>query len=605
MINIKRKEDLTMKKVIINTKAANLDEYRYLCEVACEAGATHLMVSQIEPSYWIWDEDRYDPYSNWSIYNATAFKFYVPDKLREFLPEDYAKRNIEMIAKRGDILKEFNLKAAFQGMDPAYLPERVYRKYPDWRGPRCDQARRSRKGYYAPCIDNPEVQEMFVEAFKKICEAAPVEYFKFLTNDSGGGFCWSDNLYPGKNGPSHCMHISSGDRIVSFLDLVQKGASLAGVEAEAGFSEFFKESEIASTAPKLKKGQFITSFTCDGNSVTREIGSRFVAQAHCTCPVPDFIPIVKFVKQAQQVKEDDTCNAVINMTSPNCVEVVTFLKKCYKTLSGGVANRITALNKSASEIVGDKYADKLVEAWEYINDGIELVSHIHCGGHILMLGTIHQRWLTRPFVAFPNELTADEKNYYREFQFQAQEEKNADDMLDLQASKWIAGHSGMMLIYLNFKHSKEYFYTAIDILNQLIETVEEEKAHDYLLILRDRIKMYICLLVNAENVVRFQTVIDATDYNEIPEDKTDIFYEQGDIRMVKVNNIIRSEIDNTLEIISLLMNSKAPLITTADSEQHETIMYFGPELIKDLQHKIEIMENHKYDFTRLYKSYNK
>ena len=166
------------------------------------------------------------------------------------------------------------------------------------------------------------------------------------------------------------------------------------------------------------------------------------------------------------------------MTSPNCVEVVTFLKKCYKTLSG-VANRITALISLLLKLWAINMLCKLVEAWEYINDGIELVSHIHCGGHILLLGTIHQRWLTRPFVAFPNELTADEKNYYREFQFQAQEEKMQTICL-IFASKWIAGHSGMMLIYLNFKHSKEYFYTAIDILNQLIETVEEEKAHDYL-----------------------------------------------------------------------------------------------------------------------------
>jgi hypothetical protein len=117
-------------------------------------------------------------------------------------------------------------------MEPAYLPEQVYRDHPDWRGPRCDQARRARTEYYAPCIDHPQVRAMYVDAVRQLCQAAPFESFNFLTNDSGGGLCWCEGLYPGKNGPMACAKRPIGERIADFLNIFQEGAALAGYEAE-------------------------------------------------------------------------------------------------------------------------------------------------------------------------------------------------------------------------------------------------------------------------------------------------------------------------------------------------------------------------------------
>ena len=81
--------------------------------------------------------------------------------------------------------------------------------------------------------------------------------------------------------------------------------------------------------------------------------------------------------------------------------------------------------------------------------------------------------------------------------------------------------------------------------------------------------------------------------------------EQGDIRYFKVNEIMREEIDNTLEIISLLEQAETPILQTAPSVELETVMTYAPNVVENLKKKITIMENHRRDFTRLYKSYNR
>ncbi len=43
------------------------------------------------------------------------FKVIIPPELKEFLPADYTRKNLDIISKRGTILKELGLKAAFWG----------------------------------------------------------------------------------------------------------------------------------------------------------------------------------------------------------------------------------------------------------------------------------------------------------------------------------------------------------------------------------------------------------------------------------------------------------------------------------------------------------
>lgn len=117
------------------------------------AGATHMMISQLEKSRWRWEEDLSDPYPNWGMLNISLFKLIVPDKLSAYLPKDYADRNYQLMKKYLEIAHRHGLKAALRICEPYYLPEEFYRDHPDWRGPRCDHPRRARAYYYSPCVD--------------------------------------------------------------------------------------------------------------------------------------------------------------------------------------------------------------------------------------------------------------------------------------------------------------------------------------------------------------------------------------------------------------------------------------------------------------------
>ncbi len=114
------------RKTLFSAPTASIEEFRAFAAEAKALGATHVYISDLPKSTWLWDLDRNDPYPNWGMLMSTVFKVVVPPELERFLPADSARRNLEIIRQRGAVLKELGLKAAFSGKEPAYLPETVF-----------------------------------------------------------------------------------------------------------------------------------------------------------------------------------------------------------------------------------------------------------------------------------------------------------------------------------------------------------------------------------------------------------------------------------------------------------------------------------------------
>ena len=592
-----------MRKISVECPTSSIDEYRRLAELACELGATHLSASQVELSMWQWNVNRYDPYPNWSLHRPTIFKFIVPEELKGYLPEDYAKRNLEMLAKRVEILKEFGLKATFNGMEPAYLPEKVYRDHPSWRGPRCDQTRRARTEYYAPCIDNPEMRDIYVRTIGELCKVAPFEHFQMLTNDSGGGLCWNDRLYPGPNGPECCRHIDIGTRVVNFLSMFQEGAALAGLEAEVNTRNIL-EHDVPAVLPKLKKGQSINNRNLHSAIATEIVGFHNYYLDYSN-PIARLTRMSKIADHIQNIQGKDDCNLQLAFRDLDEIDTIRFVKKYYRKMDRGVIGKYTALLDMASAFVGKDNADTLVEVWDTIEKVHDLFEPLETGGHIFVLGTVQQRWLTRPLVAFPGELKPEEKNYYREFQFQAQTEEDADNMLDLQANRWLSGLGGRNLYRMIYNKAMPRMNEAIRKISSLISCAVDEEARKYLTAQTAKFKVWQCIMTNAKNVIAFQFYLDETDYNTPPKDWTYSIGDQGSIRYYSLMELIRSEVDNTIKLIDVLEKAEQPVIHQAVSKEFENVMLLGPDLVEQLKKKINIMEDHRRDIERLYKSFNK
>ena len=603
------KDIVETRRIKVSANTANLDEYRKLAEFAKEMGATHCGADQIEPSMWQWNQDRYDPYPNWSLYRPTLFKYIVPKELKKYLPEDYAKRNLKTLIERGKILKEFGLKATFNGMEPAYLPEQAYREHPEWRGPRCDQTRRARKEYYAPCLDNAEMRRIYVDAVAELCRLVPFETFELMTNDSGGGLCWNPRLYPGMNGPAACYFVPMADRIVNFMSVFQEGAAKAGLpNAEVNLSRYFANDIVENVIPKLKKNQAICGRTAKGKSFSMTIGYMSGHNEH-TFPVAGLSRIVKIAEQLQNVQKNPDCSVNISLRSVYDFDAMRFLRKYFKTkVPQGISGRYLLLNEFASDFVGKEHADELVQAWDNIERAHDFMEHLNTGGHIFTLGTVHQRWLTRPLVGFPGELKPEEKQYYREFQFQAQSEADADNLVDLQGYRWLSGFSSVFaytaLFYQKFAPKVE---SAAKIFKKLIPFAKDKDVAHYLEMQSKKAEMYFCIGRNALHMISYQEILDRTDFTKTPEDTVLEADEQGDIRLYKLHRIHRDEVNNTVRIIRLIESTPEPLLQHAPSDEFETVMTLGTreKVLKDLYKKIEIMENHRRDLLRVYKDYNR
>ena len=585
------------RKILFGAPTSSIEEFRAFATEAKALGATHIYISDLPKSRWLWDLDRSDPYPNWGMLMATIFKVAVPPELQAFLPADYARRNLEIIRQRGAVLRELGLKAAFSGKEPAYLPEAVFRAHPDWRGPRCEHPRRSRHAYYSLCIDRPEVLAMYRKAVAEICRVAPVELFTFLTNDSGSGICWSVSLYPGQNGPAWCRERPYAERVVGFLSAVQDGARDAGLEAEASLnygSGYISQAEIASVIPYLRAGQAINGKAKDGLTPLLTVGNNFYdAWAN---PVIGILQVLRFAGQLEVAAGDDRANVNVSFCEPRSPELFALLREFRRKPFHGMTGRIEAVHAAAAQSVGEDNAEALLGVWEKIDRAVGAVRSM--GGDPLMLvGTVNQRWLTRPLVPFPMELKPEEKDYYRKFQFQANSEEEAADLMNLQGFEMIKGFSGSLL--------------ASNVLNQAIGSLEAaikdlgalgDKVADkiYVDTLRLRLLALKCVYRNARNTIQYQDILDRTDYRHPPKEEN-IYPMEGDQKLREIQNVTRDEIDNANELASLIEGSGIPLVEVAPSAADEDIFLFGPDIVRQLRLKVDTMLRHQLDVYRLYK----
>lgn len=593
-------------KRIWRCDTASLEEFTQLAERAAAAGATHVFVSDLPKSRWQWERDLSDPYPNWGMMHSSIFKVIVPPELQRWLPADYAKKNLEIVVQRCAILKRFGLKAAFSACEPGWLPEEAYQEHPDWRGPRCDHTRRARHAYYSPDIDNPEVLAMYRKAIAELCRQAPIEYFNLLTNDSGGGLCWSLGLYPGPNGPESCRTRGFPARVAGFLSVIQAGAADAGlsnVEVRIGGS--IPENEADAAAPLLGPGQSVQGRTDTGYAPAATVGSFDDFYASNLYPVTGLPQTVKFAEQLSVLKSAraEGQSVVYGFSSLGATELFEICKRQPALQGAGIARRFAILREVAAIQVGEANAEELLAVWNDIAVVVEELSHLSEGGPILLLGGVNQRWLTRPLVPFPLELKAADRDYYRRFQFQAKGEEEAADLMNLQDNWMVKGFAAR--------------YIAEQIFNRALERIEDgrvrcmglsgkttDSAHRAAMeLLGLRLSALGCLVRNAEDVCQYQEILDRTDLTRKPVE-TAIWHLPADPRGMAIREIVRREIDNTDELIRLLNRASAPLLKLAPSQAEEDVFLLGPDLPDQLHHKVRIMLEHEMDYDRLYSRFN-
>ena len=290
---------------------------------------------------------------------------------------------------------------------------------------------------------------------------------------------------------------------------------------------------------------------------------------------------------------------IVDITKTDLDEKLAYLKRALATPTRSILQQFQLAAETAEELVGKEYAEKLVDVWQYIHEGEEHFSH--SGLDILMYGCIHQRWINRPFVLFPEELTEEERGYYRPFQFQALDEKHANDLLDMQNIECVRGFSASFLLSETVRQASSSFRKAITILGEIRREVGGEISEQLSMVIR-RLEVYICLMTTCVNASKFQTLADSIDFEAVPALNCQ-WPTRNDPRIEQYQNITRSEIDNAYRLADLIEGYEKELLQVTEPEA-EDVFVLSQNIAKQIRRKAEIMLDHQLDGNRVFERHN-
>ncbi len=592
---------LAFDKIIFGCATKDLADFESFVIQAKKAGATHINLSNedLPWSYWQYD-DPLDPYPSWVISNVGLMKISTPDALKSFIPQDYAETVMQILEARCKILRKHGLKASFKTFEPQMLPEKVFELHPMWRGARVDHPLRSKNPRWAPSIDHPEVLKLYEESVAKLIKRCPeIDILTLTTNDSGTGLDWSGGLYTGKIGNTAYEGRPMEERLSGFFSTLQKGAELAGGSMEIDI-QWTREPDPRRIAEKLTQGMAIENLEGpDATPYKAQVGF-LLDYFNFYYPVTGIPHVLDFLGDLRKASESTAPRLFVFIGDSKNRDLYFSIYNAYRNDpfkdNTGKANFI---EKLALAEVGEKNAEHLVNVWNSLQSILDFAPVLETGGYIYYLGSVQQRWLTRPFVPFPEELKPEEKDYFRTFQFQGRTESHACDMADLQGFRLYSGESGSFLVERISSQISSHIKSARKSLQQIIADPGNKNPHYYKL-LDMRLAAFACLVENAVNALNFQAQLDRVKNLNLPPEFNPPANAKAPWDRQLLTYTAKKEMDNIALLIELLESSAEPLLDISGGNRKADIRLLEQELIQNLKKKLQIMNRHWMDYNRLF-----
>ncbi|MEX0332422.1 MAG: hypothetical protein AB3N64_13455 [Puniceicoccaceae bacterium] len=590
--------------VIFQLAAKDLAGFERNAATAKELGATHMDISMnLPPATWQMDPPD-DPYPAWYVGQIDFLKAFPPPELEKHVDMDHAREVAEILTARCKILRKHGLKAFWKANTPQVLPESFFTDHPHLRGPRVDQPNRARVARFAPCMDKEESLRLYRDSLLRFLEACPeVEIMSFLTTDSGSGFCWVPGLYPGANGPAWCEHRSMADRVAGFLTNLQDGARERGHELQVNIHQISPRQwmrpsfpEPMETVRRLPEGLAL-------NGLEGPDGKKFIKAAGASGWRASFYPIVGIVVPGLNPPSQEQKSSRLLMSFGDFHAQETNLRLYNKTrlaeADSSLLERYTSLHQFAIDEVGEELADEVLEMWRDLNTVLIRLDAMNFGP-VLRMGHLLARWINRPMVPFPEELTPEETSYYRPYLFQAKGEEQANNLIDIQAMRMFEGWGAKMLVQRVMERTIPDVQNATLTARKVSAHLQDENKKKEWRILSQRLEALECLLVSADNMIAYQAYLDRAKALAVAPEANPPLGAENSWDRRDIMQIARDEIDNALRLRTILLSSEAPILDMAAEEEDESIMLLSPALADQLKLKIDIMNAHWRDYDRLY-----
>lgn len=592
------------------TASVALAQFERKAVLAKELGATHVVITEGLPlATWEFDPD--DPYPAWFMHHASLLKIFPPKDVLPFVNKDYAEKVSAILEKRCAILRKLGLKAVWNANEPAVLPEAFFTAHPELRGPRIDQPSRSRKAHFAPSVDEPETLRLYRESVQLLLKRCPeVELFNWVTTDAGSGFDWAPSLYAGINGNSNHKDRPMEERVSGFLINVQQAAKDAGHDIAINMNPIApRQWMIPTFSPEVLRA--IVRLLPRGLAVQGKEGPdgrAFAGGGTGGGGGGTFSPVVGIVVPSFNpvggnggISTGETpARVVINLGDATTMDFNYRLLKATRGVPmRTLLERMTALRAFAVTEVGEDQADNLIEAWSALNDAEKNLNILNFGG-MLRFGHVLNRWITRPMVPFPNELTADEKKDYRPFLFQAKGEEQADNLIDIQAMRMYEGWGAKMLFQRTIELTLPQMRTALNRVERIRDAAKDEAARKQWDITGKRLQAAIYLLQSADNMVAYQAQLDRVKNLGAKIEPNPVLGVQSGWDRTDLMETARKEIDTMVNLKRLLESTGEPILDLTPTPAEESIMRLGPNVAAQLKHKIDTMNAHWRDYDRLF-----
>jgi hypothetical protein len=584
--------------------------------LAKRLGATAVPLTDgLPPALWQLQPPD-DPYPSWYIERPDFLKLFPPAELRPFVDLAYARRVVAILEERCKILRRLGLKAHWGSNIPQVLPEAFFTAHPQLRGPRVDQPNRSRVARFAPCVDRPETLRLYAEAMTSLLTHCPeIETFSFLTQDSGSGFCWVPSLYPGLNGNSDCRDRPVSERIATFLLALRDAAKAAGHEVEINLNPITpRQWMIPSLAPEqldallrlLPRGIAVAGREGPDGRPYRSLGSSDAYAHGSFYPVVGVIePDLRWLRRNRDSGPDGPGPARRLISLRPGEDVMEFDARLHDatTAGGNVVERMAALRKFAASEAGDAHADDLLEAWLQIDDAERRLDALNFGD-MLQFGHVLNRWINRPMVPFPSELSPADTAYYRPFLFQAKGEEQADDLIDIQGMRMFEGYGARLLFQRVIETTVPDLENARQHVARIRDAASDGTTRGRWDLFDRRLEAAVCLLHSADHMVAYQAQLDRVKSLGVKPEANPPLGAQNSWDRADLMQLAREEIDNTARLMALLRSTPQPILDLAPVPGEETIMRLGPDLVAQLQRKIDLMNAHWKDYDRLFTAPN-
>src|SRR4051812_2582665 len=401
--------------------ADNLALFERKATLAKELGATHVPITDnLPPATWQFQRAD-DPYPGWFIQRPDFFKLFPAKEVEPFVDLNYGRRVAGILEARSKILRKLGLKGHWGANIPQVMPEKFFTAYPQLRGPRVDQPNRSKVAWFSMCVDQPETRRLYAEAMKNLLARCPeLETFAFLTQDSGSGFCWAPSLYPGLNGHSDCKDRPMDARVADFLITLQDAAKASGhaieislrpIEPRQWMIPTFSPEQLEAIVHRLPRGIAVAGREGpDGRRYAAPGSSDAYANGAFYPVVGITVPGLRTQgrRAAPPAAGDQAARRLISLRGDE--EQLAFNARLAKATAnsraGNQIERLQALRAFAVGEVGEARADDLLEAWTQIEEVQRGLVPLDFGD-MLQFGHVLNRWINRPMVPFPEDLSAD------------------------------------------------------------------------------------------------------------------------------------------------------------------------------------------------------